>query len=159
VHTWSGPTPPEFLAPMARLRTRMSTDAPTAGLAMDEDPWDEARVQQADEKTTAAGKGSLTSAVEHLPTGELVAYSQLELPFDRPEAVHQEDTLVLHAHRGHRLGMLAKTAQLIRLRDVRPDARRVHTWNAEENEHMLAINVALGFRPTGVVGMWQKRLS
>jgi GNAT superfamily N-acetyltransferase len=159
VHTWSGPTPREFLTPMALLHTRMSTDVPTAGLDMDEDPWDEVRVQQSDEKTAAAGKGSVTTAVEHRPTGELVAYSQLNFPLDRPEAVHQEDTLVLHAHRGHRLGMLAKTTQLIRLRDVRPQARRVHTWNAEENEHMLAINVALGFRPTGVVGMWQKRLS
>jgi GNAT superfamily N-acetyltransferase len=36
-------------------------------------------------------------------------------------------------------------------------ARRIHTWNAEENAHMLAINVALGFRAVGVTGMWQKQ--
>ena len=54
--------------------------------------------------------------------------------------------------------MLVKTAQLLRLPEVRPNAARIHTWNAEENERMLKINVALGFRPTGVVGMWQKRL-
>ena len=54
-------------------------------------------------------------------------------------------------------------ADQVRARGVaateRPGARRVHAWNAEENGHMLAINVALGFRPTGVAGMWQKTLA
>jgi len=54
--------------------------------------------------------------------------------------------------------MLLKTQQLSLLRDVRPDAVRIHTWNAEENAFMLAINVALGFRRAGVTGAWQKRL-
>ena len=54
--------------------------------------------------------------------------------------------------------MLVKAGLLLRLAEARPEARRVHTWNAEENAFMLAINVALGFRPAGVSGEWQKRL-
>ena len=69
----------------------------------------------------------------------------------------QEDTLVLREHRGRRLGMLVKTANLARLAEVQPGARRIGTWNAEENAHMLAINVALGFRPAGVWAAWQRR--
>ena len=33
---------------------------------------------------------------------------------------------------------------------------RVITFNAAENGHMLAINVALGFRPAGYDGEWQR---
>ena len=38
-----------------------------------------------------------------------------------------------------------------------PTVRRVHTWNAAENDHMLAINAALGFREAGSQGGWQLR--
>ena len=41
----------------------------------------------------------------------------------------------------------------------RPAVRRVGTWIAEENSYMLAINVALGFRPAGGSGEWQLKLS
>ena len=43
-------------------------------------------------------------------------------------------------HRGHRLGTLVKVANLERLLDVAPEARRVHTWNADTNTYMVAIN-------------------
>lgn len=100
----------------------------------------------------AAGHGYLCVAAEHAPSGRLVAFTMVEYPRADPAVVFQEDTLVVRGHRGHRLGMLVKATLLERLADVRPGARRIHTWNAEENEHMLAINVALGFRPTGVSG-------
>lgn len=70
----------------------------------------------------------------------------------------QEDTLVHRDHRGHRLGMLAKAVQLQALAGLRPTVRRISTWNAEENSWMLAINVALGFRPAGGSGVWQRRV-
>ena len=62
-------------------------------------------------------------------------------------------------HRGRRLGMLVKAANLRRLTGELPAVRRVDTWNAEENAWMLAINVALGFRPSGGAGEWQLALS
>jgi len=159
LHSWVGDLPDEHVDRFAALRTRMSTDVPKAGLEVEEDPWDAARVRQDEETAHRSGHAALTTAVEHVPTGELVGYSGIDVEIDRPGPAFQGDTLVLRAHRGRRLGMLLKTQQLIRLRDVRPDAVRIHTWNAEENAYMLAINVALGFRPTGVTGAWQKRLS
>lgn len=36
---WSGPTPSGPYPDLIMLRTRMSTDAPFAGLEMDEEPW------------------------------------------------------------------------------------------------------------------------
>jgi RimJ/RimL family protein N-acetyltransferase len=40
-----------------------------------------------------------------------------------------------------------------------PNVQRVHTWNANENEPMLRVNRALGFRPIGQLTEWQKTLT
>jgi hypothetical protein len=51
-----------------------------------------------------------------------------------------------------------KLANLRAYRERFPTARKVVTFNAEENQHMLAINEALGFRPAGYDGEWYRRL-
>ena len=87
-----------------------------------------------------------------------MAYSVLTWRPLVPESLIQQDTLVAEEHRGHRLGLLVKAANLRRAQEKWPRARSVLTWNASENQHMLAINTALGFRPAGYEGEWQKRL-
>lgn len=156
---WTDRAPDEWLDDYAVLLTRMSTDVPTANLEIDEDPWDAERVRTAEAETAASHHRSLTVAAQHVATGRLVAYTTVHLPLDKPRVVFQEDTLVVREHRGRRLGTLIKVEALRLLRDLRPEATAVHTWNADENAHMLAINVALGFRPAGVTAMWQRRLS
>lgn len=156
---WTDRTPSERLADFALLETRMSTDVPLAGLDVTEDRWDGDRVRTYERSIADTGHGYLLVAAEHVPSGALAAFTMVEYPLDQREVVFQEDTLVLREHRGRRLGMLVKTALLQQLAEVRPGARRVHTWNAEENAHMLGINVALGFEPRGVAGQWQKRLA
>ena len=42
------------------------------------------------------------------------------------------------------------TLRLLHAGEVR--ARRVHTWNAEVNGHMVGINERLGFRPVERIG-------
>ena len=155
---WQDRCPDEWLDQYAALRATMSNDVPLAGLDIHETPWDAARVRDKEAEHAAARMGHLVVAAEHVPSGTLVAYTTVFFPFPWPEVVFQDDTLVIREHRGHRLGMLVKTDLLRRLGEARPDAKRIHTWNAEENEHMLAINVALGFTPMGVGGMWQKKI-
>ena len=156
--TWEDATPDRWLDQMATLHTRMSTDEPTAGLEVEEEVWDAARVRGDDTESLDRDEHLLTTVVEHVPSGQLVAYSQLMFPPHTDEFVWQEDTLVLREHRGHRLGMLVKAVQLQELAARRPAARRISTWNAEENRWMLAINIALGFRPAGGSGVWQRQL-
>jgi GNAT superfamily N-acetyltransferase len=158
VVTWDRRCPDELVDGFAHLQTRMSTDVPLGGLDLREDSWDAARVRAAEEQYVARGMTYRVAAAVHEPTGALVAYTALVSRPDTDAYVYQDDTLVLREHRGHRLGMLVKTANLARLAEVQPGARRVGTWNAEENAHMLAINVALGFRPAGGSGEWQRRL-
>ena len=96
--------------------------------------------------------------VEHVLSGELAAFTEAEWPLATPELAFQHDTLVAEPHRGRRLGLLVKTSQLLELGRLRPQLRRLHTWNAVENRHMLAINEAVGFTVTGHSGEWQRAL-
>ncbi|WNB85750.1 GNAT family N-acetyltransferase [Cellulomonas sp. ATA003] len=152
--TWQDRCPDEWVDQFAVLETRMTTDSPMGALEIEEDPWDADRVREAEATSAASGLASLGTAAVHVATGTLAGFTELEYPIEQPEVVFQEDTLVLREHRGHRLGQLVKAVNLQRLAEVRPGARRVHTWNAEENSYMLRINVALGFRPVGVCGSW-----
>ena len=61
-------------------------------------------------------------------------------------------------HRGHRLGMLIKAANLRLLRAESPRTRWLNTWNATSNTYMISINEALGFRPVDSWGEWQREL-
>ncbi|QDW61383.1 GNAT family N-acetyltransferase [Oerskovia sp. KBS0722] len=158
VHLWQDTVPEEWIDDFAVLETRMSTDAPSGGLDLEEDPWDADRVRVASQSFADRGQGYLVAVAEHVPSGRLAAFSMVSYPHDRAEVVIQEDTLVLREHRGHRLGMLVKIAVLDELARVRPSSRRIHTWNAQENQHMLAINEALGFEVASVTAEWQLRL-
>lgn len=157
--TWTDVCPDAYVDSYARLVQSMSTDAPVGGLDLGEDGWDAQRVRTQEQVVAERGDHLLTTAVEHVPTGELAAYSSFHAPARSTQFVWQDDTLVAAAHRGHRLGMLVKAVQLQRLAAERPAVRRVSTWNAEENRWMLAINVALGFRPAGGAGEWQRPLA
>ncbi|MET0967069.1 MAG: GNAT family N-acetyltransferase [Nakamurella sp.] len=155
IQAWSGPTPPDRVDDMITLRTRMSTDEPFAGLDFNEEPWTAARLASSDAAMEADGT-SLTVAVEYLPTGQLVGFSDLVVPADRSRPAQQSDTLVLAEHRGHRLGMLLKLANLRALNAVKPAPPLISTCNAEENRYMLSVNEAVGFRPVGKAGAWRK---
>ncbi|CAM3252498.1 hypothetical protein PSET11_01077 [Arthrobacter ulcerisalmonis] len=117
-----------------------------------------ARVRHGEQALAAAGTQSVVAAAKHRESGDLVAYTVLIWRPAIPAAVLQDDTLVVAAHRGHALGMLVKIANLRRAQERWPAAKVALTWNASENQHMLAINGALGFMPAGYEGEWQKRL-
>lgn len=155
--TWVGPTPDEWVDDLAVLRTRMSTDAPSAGMVQAADPWDAARIREHDERISGSGRTMLTAAVEHVPSGALVGFSEL-ICSDAGRVATQEDTLVLREHRGRRLGTLLKMATADLLRTHAPGVDTVVTWNAEENRPMLDVNEAMGFRAIGYEGSWQRRL-
>ena len=157
--TWLDRCPEEHVEQLASLSTLMTTAVPVAGLDLVEHVYSVEEIRQSEQASLDAGRRSLVTAVRHRPTGDLVGYSEIVLPADAPAAAFQEDTLVAPAHRGHRLGMLLKAHNLVELRALRPGAERLHTWNAEENRHMLSINEALGFEPVGVVALWQKKLA
>lgn len=155
---WDDHCHDEFVAGLAALKATMSTDVPMAALGWEREDWDPARVRDEEAATVRGGVQSVVAAARHRGTGELVAYTVLNWRPEVPGSATQQDTLVAGPHRGHRLGMLVKAANLGRAQARWPSVRSVLTWNASENQHMLSINIALGFRPAGYEGEWQKRL-
>jgi GNAT superfamily N-acetyltransferase len=159
VQTWVDRAPDRWLEDRAVLATRMSTDAPSAGLEEPEDVWTVERVRDADDRREGNPRRHLYAAAEHVPSGRLVAYTALSVPRQSHRAVQQYATLVLREHRGHRLGMLVKVANLAHLAATYPGHPSILTFNAEENRHMLDVNEALGFTPIAYEGAWRKDLS
>jgi len=155
---WTFPTPDEFVDGYAFMMSRMSTDAPSADLEWDEETWDAARLRRYESEVLDGGRLAGVVAAQHVATGELVAFTELFVDAERTGVTEQAATLVVREHRGHRLGMLVKAANLLAWRDVAPGSPRVTTFNAEENRHMLAVNEALGFVPVGFAGGWKKVL-
>jgi hypothetical protein len=155
VHWWQH-APDEFVESFAALRSRMSTDVPQSGIRLDEEEWDAARVRHFEQLMIERGEPLLTTVALHVPSGELAAYTDLVVPDGGK--VEQHDTLVASAHRGRRLGTLVKAENIRQLSLISPAATRILTWNAAENEYMLAVNTVFGFTTHGLDGNWQKRL-
>lgn len=154
---WANQTPETWLDAMAELYRRMSVDVPLGGLDIEEEVWDADRVRLRDERTANARRDYVLSAVEHIPSGALVAFTILKSPHGKP-AAYQDETLVHGEHRGKRLGLWVKAANVEYLGREHPEVKRIHTWNADENEHMLAINSRIGFHGASLEGAWQRKL-
>lgn len=156
---FEGVAPDDVLPDLAILRGRMSTDAPVGGMTVAPQVWDAARLAQRDERLLATSFFWRAVAV-HRPTHQIVALSEIARIRTNPEAfLDQWDTIVLPEHRGHRLGMLVKAANLIQVREAAPDAGAIMTWNAEENRYMLNVNEALGFRQVLVEAAFQRSVA
>jgi GNAT superfamily N-acetyltransferase len=155
---WEGRTPVNRRADLALLRNRMATDAPFGQLEIREEQWTEARVSDQDDLEENSPRVMLTSAIEYVPTGGLVAFNELSVPSDAQRPVAQRDTLVLSEHRGNRLGMLIKIDNIQALAESHPGHPAITTGNAEENRYMLAVNEEVGFVPLAYESAWRKVL-
>jgi len=142
--TWAGPVPEEFLDQVAVLYAALN-DAPRDPDVSPE-KWDAQRVRERlNERREHYGVRDYTVAARHLATGEMAAMTKVSVDPPDPGWGHQLVTAVTAAHRGHRLGLLVKVAMLEWLAVAEPQLERIVTWNAEDNEHMIAVNEALGY--------------
>ncbi|TQM10948.1 GNAT family N-acetyltransferase [Pseudonocardia kunmingensis] len=151
---WTGDTPPEWLDDVAALVARMSTDAPHDDLHHGPEHYDAARVRAQDESRRARGLRCTVTAAQ-APDGRLAAYTAIFQTATVAWHANQGDTIVAPEHRGRRLGMLVKLANLERVRRDRPDLAVIDTYNADSNPWMVAINEAMGFRPHDRYGEWE----
>jgi hypothetical protein len=136
----------------------MSTDAPSGDLSFEEEVWDAARVEESNRLLALQGVRKLVAVAQHVASGRLVAFSELALPQDHPSEAWQWATLVLREHRGRRLGLAVKLANLDHLAAAFPEVRVITTGNAGENAPMIAVNDMLGFEVAADGTFWQKEL-
>ena len=89
----------------------------------------------------------------------MVAYTDLAVTVHEPGRAYQWGTLVRPEHRGHRLGLAVKVANLRLLQRERPrDHGRWSPTTPTVNAPMIAVNELLGFEPSARLGELQKRL-
>ena len=158
LHTWFGLMPVQWQGGYAALRSRVPYDEPNAGIEVEEEVWDAQRVRRDCETDESIGVHRLTVAAEHLASGQLVAFTEIYLSPDRPDCGFQGYTFARADHRGHRLGLLVKTAAIDALAAAYPRVDHIQTDNAGENSWMLAINHAMGYELAAVSAQLQKKL-
>jgi GNAT superfamily N-acetyltransferase len=156
MRTFVAPWPAEHMDDHFELMRRMSTDEPPGDAEREEEVWDARRLAEEEELLRARGLWRLAAVAQHVTTGRLVAFSELLLAPDAPAEAWQMATLVHPQHRGHRLGLAVKLANLEALAAAAPLVRRIVTGNASVNGPMIAVNDLMGFEVVGAGHFWQK---
>lgn len=156
LETWRGPCPDEWLDEYADLRRILNAEAPSGEAGLENEHWDAGRVRKDEADLVRVGR-EMQVTVARAADGQLVGHTQLAFPGEGDE-VYQWDTLVRPAHRGHGLGLALKIRTMHAAADLLEGRRRVTTWNAASNTHMIAVNDRLGFRQTAWGGEYVRKI-
>jgi GNAT superfamily N-acetyltransferase len=140
-----GPTPDDLIDAVVEM-TAAINDAPTDDLAIEDEVFTAERVRGYENAIVAKRQRAYHLIARHRSTGELAGHTIVTVELERPANGHQHDTSVIRAHRGHRLGLLLKSAMLLWLDEAEPQLETIETWNAESNDHMISVNEQLGYR-------------
>ncbi|MEU7613188.1 GNAT family N-acetyltransferase [Micromonospora sp. NPDC049204] len=155
---WQGATPQEYVADIAYLDGRLMMDAPMGDVQWEPEQVDAERIRGNERAFDARGRRRYHLGMRHEATGRLVAWTLLDVGASADWHAYQQITIVDPAHRGHRLGLIAKAENLHHLLTHEPAVRVIDTWNAASNGYMVAINEQLGFRPVDSWTDWQLTL-
>jgi len=153
---WTGVPPDEIIADVAYLDSRFNSDAPVGDLAIEPERTDAEQIREGELNRARRGQTTFHTGAMH--GDRLVAWTMVASQEASPHHAWQNITLVDPPHRGHRLGLLVKLANLEFVRESRPELEVIDTFNAASNEHMLRINREMGFRPVDSLIEWQLTL-
>jgi GNAT superfamily N-acetyltransferase len=146
--SWVGPVPEEYIEQTAAVYNGMA-DAPRDA-EITHEAWDAQRVR---ERVNALrpqyAMHDYAVAARHEDTGELAGLTEVSVDPADPGWGFQVFTVVRREHRGHRLGLLLKIAMMELLATTEPQLERIVTWNGQTNEHMIAVNEAMGYTVFG----------
>ncbi|NND84431.1 MAG: GNAT family N-acetyltransferase [Acidimicrobiia bacterium] len=151
---FDAPLPPEYVEPFCAVTNLMHTapkeDAVEEDVFLTPEDWAEWE-RGLDVRGVSL---HVLVAVEDA-TGHWAGYTAIGSEASMPWGLEQWDTAVDPDHRNKGLGRWMKAALFLEVADRYPDARWIDTWNADSNEAMLAINVAMGFHPYWTGSSWQ----
>jgi GNAT superfamily N-acetyltransferase len=138
--------PDELRQGVCDASNRLILDAPTGDVDFEPESMTVEDYQTMLDHHRATGRTLVTAVATHTASGVVAAYTDLAYPATDRDIVFQWGTLVLPEHRGHRLGIAVKVANLEELARIAPERRSVQTMNDEQNPWMVRINVDLGFQ-------------
>jgi len=144
IETFNDDVPAELVPGLCELFGQLAVDAPTGEVEFEEEVMTPERYAERQAMIKAMGR-TVLETLAIAPDGTVAAQSTLSIPLDDGGDVWQWGTFVHREHRGRRLGLATKAANLRALQTRFPGKTRVVTQNAENNEFMVAINVLMGF--------------
>jgi predicted N-acetyltransferase YhbS len=155
--SWRDRCPDEYVDAYAAMQATFDLEAPMGELDVEAAAYDAARVRSGEEQRAAQGRSGWITVAE-APDGTMAGYTELYVGVHDPGNAFQWGTLVSPAHRGHRLGLALKVRNHSELQRSHTERRIVHTWNAEQNTAMNAVNAELGFRPVELAQELHRRI-
>lgn len=134
-------------------------DAPKGTLRMADWKLTVEQVRDRESWRKQVGIESWLIVAVHDATGAGAGFTEVSYDPKQPWLVWQQGTATTPAHRGHRLGLWMKAANLERVLRERPEALYIRTGNANTNAQMLGINTQLGFTVAWQSTIWQLPLA
>lgn len=153
----AGAVPDDLLPEVVRM-TAAINDAPTDDLDIEDEVFTPERVRAFEAAQEDQRRRCYRVVARERATGAFAGHTQVAVDSQRPWQGWQNDTSVLKAHRGHRLGLLLKVDMLRWLAEEEPQLRVLDTGNSASNSHMIKINEQLGYRVVDKVIGWQRHL-
>jgi mycothiol synthase len=150
---WLNVYPEEEIEDIAKFYGVMN-DAPRGDLQVEDSTVKPEQLREGEFSMKARGVERWVLYARH-KSGELAGFTQMFYDPENPENLDQGNTGVVPKYRGQGLGKWLKAAMLQKVFAERPTAKHIRTGNADSNEHMLAINHALGFKPYIAHTVWQ----
>jgi len=145
IRTYVDGFPDELAESLCVLMGQLAVDAPTGLVDFEEEDFNVERLKER-YVTAAAMDRSVYETVAIAPDGRtVVAQSTLAVARGDGPDVFQWGTFVHREHRGHRLGLAVKVANIKAVQDAHPEKTRITTQNAESNDYMVDINKEIGF--------------
>ena len=157
VTTYVDEFPDELAASLCVLMGQLAVDAPTGAVEFEEEDFNTERLKER-YVTAAAMDRSLYETVALAADGTVAAQSTLAVAKGDGTDVFQWGTFVHREHRGHRLGLAVKVANIRAVQAAHPDKQRITTQNAEQNDYMVNINKEIGFEAVEDSAEFIKRL-
>jgi GNAT superfamily N-acetyltransferase len=151
------PVSDDLIDGMVQLQLAMN-DAPLNDLSLEDKSWSPNRYRGFESAMAHRRIDLYRLVARHRESGDLAGFTVVAVEEERPHLGFQEDTAVVRAHRGHRLGLRLKIEMLRKLRELEPQISQIDTWNAVSNRHMIAVNDALGCFVVGSGGELQRDL-
>ena len=150
---------PDRLMPAYLASSNGMNDAPKGDLRMADWKLTVEQVRDRESWFKQIGVDWWLIVAVHEATGEGAGFTEVTYDPKQPWVIWQQGTATTPQHRGHKLGLWLKAANLERILAERPAAKCIRTGNANTNAQMLGINTQLGFRQVWATTIWQLPLA